>query len=241
MQHYWTYALGIILPSIAIFFFHRRLPVARRFKARTQSLIGAGILAAVLGLSLAQQAPVRAWPYRSYWVAALREIDNHPVCTIMATDDPNSTETRTLEFMLIQGAGVIDRGFSLSSNAALRAIPASSISFSSDGYSAAEFPAQSAFQRQLTGKMANLAYGHLSADQWDRIWRVFLQSGVVTVNTAFIGSRMNAAGFAQAAADFTQWLGQLDLINPTYEAPPGSGGVPNPSSMQNLAPGELPE
>jgi hypothetical protein len=53
MHHFWTYALGLILPSLAIFFFHRRLPLARRFKSRTQAAIGTAILAANFGLAAA--------------------------------------------------------------------------------------------------------------------------------------------------------------------------------------------
>jgi hypothetical protein len=53
VHHYLTYVLGRMLPSLAIAFFHFRLPPARRLKARTQSIIGTAILAAIFGLAAA--------------------------------------------------------------------------------------------------------------------------------------------------------------------------------------------
>jgi hypothetical protein len=89
-HHYLTYALGIILPSMAIVFSHFRLPAARRLKARTQAAIGTAVLAAVLGLSYAEIMDVRSyWSMQCYPIGGepytVAEADNARLLVINST------------------------------------------------------------------------------------------------------------------------------------------------------------
>ena len=74
-------------------------------------------------------------------------------------------------------------------------------------------PAISSFDRQFIGSMANMAVAKLDDDQRNARWRVFQQSGVVTASTAFVDARMPTEGFEEAASDFSQCLGELDLVS----------------------------
>jgi hypothetical protein len=58
--------IGLAAVLTSIFFFRRKLDTVRRRRARTQALIGTGVLAVILGLSLARIAPVGAWPQHEY-------------------------------------------------------------------------------------------------------------------------------------------------------------------------------
>jgi hypothetical protein len=187
----------------------RRIPAFRRARARKQAIAGTAVLATVLGLSFAQMAPARGWPSRNFWTVGLFDEGGGTVYCAMHASNATSNKASTLSFALVQG--------SIGWGAVIRAdrnhaIDAHEISFASDGFHVITAPAKSFFSRTLTGAMDNAAASRLDPDQWEKLGRFFRNSGVVTVDTAFIEARMPTQGFERASADFEQCLAQLDLV-----------------------------
>jgi hypothetical protein len=190
-------------------------------KFRIAAALAALLLAAAATSSWAQMAPVHGWPPRSYWTTGLFQEGAISYCEVFTSDYP----ANTLQFRLVQFAPKAGSppGVQILSTKASRSIPAPEIKFASDGFAVMAVPAQSQFDRMLTGVMGNVATAKLDPDQWEKLWQVFRHSGVVTVDTAFIESHMPTEGFEQASADFEQCLAQLDLVAP---APAPNSGWP---------------
>ena len=115
-----------------------------------------------------------------------------------------------MDFYLLQSP--FAKAVAIRSNKQSHEIVALKISFASDGFPVLTAAAKSEFTRALDGKMWNIALALLDQDQWVKLWRIFQQSGVVTVDAAFLESHVPTQGFAQTVADFSQCIEQLDLI-----------------------------
>jgi hypothetical protein len=129
---------------------------------------------------------------------------------------------RTLHIGLVQltngGHAVV-----LQASQQTRAIAATRMDFTADGFDVMSLPAISQFSRGLDGSMLNTVASKLDPDQWEKMWQVFRHSGVVVIRTSVATVNAPTVGFEQASADFEQCLAELDLVAP---APTPNTGLP---------------
>jgi hypothetical protein len=165
-------------------------------------------LLAVPGLSQAQMAPARGWPTHNYWTTGLFQEAEGAYCALVARDYP----VLTFQFQIVE-APLIGTVVHVLSTRVPEEVQAREVRFAADGFPVLTVPAKSLYARLLTRQMGNMVFAKLSPDNKERLWRAFLNAGVVTAATSFGTFTMPTEGFKLASADFEQCLAELDLVS----------------------------
>jgi hypothetical protein len=208
---------GLAILIAVNFALAHRLPEFRRKRAARRGWAIAIAATAALAYGMAQVA--REWPFRHYWGAALAEdVMGKPFCVLATTDNPDRPDAAHLIVALSHGA--TRKMFAIAWTGQGHEIPAPKISFSSDGFLIASFPATSKFAREGDGRMANTAVAILADADWDRLLQVFRSSGKVIASTSFVDATLPTLGFDEAWQDFERCLEQVRLVNGNRLPPP---------------------